>query len=201
MARSIEERNWEICGHAVTSASALDQVPTLQPDVVIADISLPDKNGIELIKDLRALMPDLRIVVFSMHDEMLYAEHAMRAGARGYVMKGESPSVLIHAIEEVLQGRNYLSAAASSHLLRNMASGKGRRVYGMDRLTDRELEIFELVGRGKSSAQISSLLHISPKTVDAHRMNIKTKLGLPDAPSLVRAAVIWIERGKPVERL
>ena len=199
IARSIESRGWEVCGHAESSAKALEEIPALIPDLVTMDISLPDKNGLELIKDLRARLPDLRILVFSMHDETLYAERAMRAGAKGYVMKGESTTVLLEAIEGILQGGHYLSAGASSHLLKSLSGGRNRGVYGLDRLTDRELEIFELIGRGRSSGQISSLLHISPKTVDAHRMKIKMKLGLPDAPSLMRAAVIWIEQGKGVE--
>jgi DNA-binding NarL/FixJ family response regulator len=131
-----------------------------------------------------------------MHDETLYAERVMRAGARGYVMKGEPTATLIKAIEEVLRGGTYLSAKASSHLLRNLSGAKSRGLIGLDRLSDRELEIFELIGRGRSNGQIAQQLHISPKTVDAHRTNIKTKLGITDAPTLMRSAVIWIEQSR-----
>ncbi|RYD43599.1 MAG: response regulator transcription factor [Verrucomicrobiaceae bacterium] len=196
LVRSIEGKEWTVCGYAESSAHALEEIPKLKPDLVTMDISLPDKNGLELVKDLRAMMPDLRILVLSMHDESLYAERAMRAGAKGYVMKGEGTEVILQAIDEVLKGGYYLSSKASDHLLRNMGGGKSRGVFGLDRLTDRELEVFELIGRGRSSGQISTQLHISPKTVDAHRTNIKTKLGIPDAPGLMRAAVLWIEQGK-----
>jgi len=196
LVRSIEGTNWTVCGHAENSAKALDEIPRLKPDLVTMDISLPDKNGLELIKDLRAILPELKILVLSMHDESLYAERAMRAGAKGYVMKGEGSDVILRAIDEILKGGYHLSAKASEHLLRNMGGGKSRGVFGLDRLTDRELEIFELIGRGRTTGQISQQLNISPKTVDAHRTNIKTKLGITDAPGFMRAAVLWIEQGK-----
>lgn len=196
LARLITEAGkWEICGFAETSASAIEQIPKLQPDLVTLDISLPDKNGLELIKDLLALIPDLRILVFSMHDEMLYAERVMRAGAKGYLMKGESTEALTQALESILEGGVFLSSTASNHLLKNLSGTKSQAQFGLDRLTDRELEVFELIGRGKNTAQIAEHLHISPKTVDAHRANMKTKLGLPDAPALMRGAVLWIEHG------
>jgi len=196
LTRLIEQGGpWQVCGCADTSAKALQLVPGIQPDLVTMDVSLPDKNGLELMKDLLALMPDLKILVFSMHDETLYAERVMRAGAKGYLMKGESTSSLIEAIHSILGGGIYLSAKASTHLLKNLSSGKSRGTLGLDRLSDRELEIFELIGLGKSNSQIAAQLNISSKTVDAHRANIKTKLDLPDSSSLMRAAVLWIERG------
>lgn len=199
LTRSIEQSGrWKVCGYAQTSAQAQELVPELMPDLVTMDVSLPDKNGLELIKDLLARMPSLAILVFSMHDETLYAERVMRAGAKGYLMKGESTGELLQAIDAVLKGGVYLSKNASNHLLKSLAGGKSRGLFGLDRLTDRELEIFELIGRGKANAQIAGQLKISSKTVDAHRSNIKTKLGLPDAPSLMRAAVLWIERGSTV---
>lgn len=199
LSKSFVEKELEICGYAESSAEALELIPALQPDLVTMDISLPDKNGLELIKDLLARMPNLKILVFSMHDETLYAERVMRAGAKGYVMKGESTSVLMKAITEILSGGTYLSTSASNHLLSNLSGSKSRGLIGFDRLSDRELEIFELIGRGRSNSQIASQLHISPKTVDAHRTNIKAKLGIADAPGLMRSAVLWIEQGRSAE--
>ncbi len=196
LTRLIEETGgWELCGFAETSSKALEQIPQLKPDLVTLDISLPDKNGLEVIKDLLALMPEVRILVFSMHDEMLYAERVMRAGAKGYLMKGEPTEALTQAIQSILEGDVYLSNTASNHLLKNLSGTKSQAQFGLDRLTDRELEVFELIGRGKNTSQIAEHLHISPKTVDAHRANMKTKLGLPDAPALMRGAVLWIEHG------
>jgi len=197
LARSIEQGGpWKICGQAASSFAALEQVPLLLPDLVTMDVSLPDKNGLELIKDLLCRVPGLLILVFSMHDETLYAERVMRAGAKGYLMKGEPTATLIQAIDTVLKGGVFLSGNASNHLLKSLAGSRSRGQYGLDLLSDRELEIFELIGSGKSNAQIASMLHISPKTVDAHRAKMKTKLGLADAPSLMRSAVLWLETGR-----
>ena len=197
LARSIEEvGHWEVCGQAASSKEALERIPEVNPDLVTMDISLPDKNGLELIKDLLSRLPKLLIMVYSMHDEVLYAERVMRAGGKGYLMKGEPTSTLMHAIDTILKGGIYLTNNASGQLLKNLSGVRSRGQFGLDRLSDRELEIFELIGGGKSNVQIGGVLHISPKTVDAHRSNIKTKLGIPDAPSLMRAAVLWIERGK-----
>lgn len=199
IALTTKERCWEICGQAESSTQALDEIPRLKPDLVTMDISLPGKNGLELIKDLIALLPQLRILVFSMHDESLYAERAMRAGAKGYVMKGESTAVILHAMNEVLSGGFYFSNDVSQRLLNNLAGTRVRSVLGLEQLTDRELDVFELLGRGRSSRQTSTLLNISPKTVDAHRTNIRVKLGIPDAPGLMRAAVLWVEQNKSWE--
>ncbi|MEO7098375.1 MAG: response regulator transcription factor [Luteolibacter sp.] len=186
----------QVCGEAATSADALEAVPRLLPDLVVMDISLPDKNGLELLKDFQCLVPDVRILVFSMHDEMLYAERVVRAGAKGYLMKGAAAEKITEAIERVLTGGHHLSERVSTHLLNclsnNRLPGQVGQV-GVERLTDRELEIFELIGRCRTTGQIADQLNISPRTVDAHRSNIKAKLGLPDAPALIREAVLWIE--------
>ncbi len=192
---SIIERNpeYKICGYAETAASAIDRIPGLAPDLVMLDISLPDKSGLELIKDLISRLPDLKILVFSMHDELLYAERVMRAGARGYLMKGASADRLAEAIATVLSGERSLSGNVSNHILRGLSAKAGVNRIGVERLSDRELEIFELIGRGIPSSRIATQLSISQKTVDAHRANIKTKLSLPDATSLIREAVVWVE--------
>jgi len=183
----------EICGESETASGALTAIPDCAPDIVLMDITLPDKNGLELIKDLQALLPELKILVFSMHDEMLYAERVMRAGAKGYLMKGESTDKLNEAIDCVLSGGLYLSRNVCDHVLNSMSKKRAVTPPGPGSLTDRELEIFELIGRGRSCAQIASQLNISPKTVDAHRTNIRSKLGLPDSTALMREAVLWVE--------
>ncbi len=181
-----------VCGEAASSAEALELIPEMLPDLIITDISLPDKSGLELIKDIRVLLPSAEILVFSMHDEMLYAERCIKAGAKGYLMKGAKPQVLFEAINQVAAGKVYLSPRVSEQLLASVVGHREVRMK-LDSLSDRELEVFELIGLCRSGAQIAEQLHISQKTVDAHRSNIKTKLRLADAPSLVREAVLWIE--------
>ena len=196
--------DFEVCGVAATAAEAVAAVGEAAPDLVMMDISLPDKSGLELIKDLLALHPTLPVLVFSMHDEALYAERVMRAGAKGYLMKGAPAEELMHAIDRVLGGEIYLSSNVTKHILKNLSAKTTTGHFGMERLTDRELEVFELIGRGRSNSQISERLHISPKTVDAHRSNIKVKLALHDAPALMREAVMWVElasKNKPVASL
>lgn len=191
-----QEENLSVCGEASSAGEALDAVPALQPDLVVTDITLPDKSGLELIKDLLALNPETRILVFSMHDEMIYAERVIRAGGRGYLVKGSDSDRLIRAIREVLGGAISLSDRVSHHILSRMAMGSKREpAFGPATLTDRELEIFQLLGRGFNTPQIGEQLHISPRTVDAHRNNIRLKLSLPDAPAVMREAVIWVEQG------
>ncbi len=201
--RMIETKDGcEICGQAVNAIQASEAIPRLSPDLVIMDISLPDKSGLELVKDLLCVVPLLKVLVLSMHDEMLYAERVVRAGAKGYLMKGSSMERLNEAIDRVLKGGHYLSEAVSNHLLNNLSGNRppGQTgPVGMKKLTDRELEIFELIGRCKTTGQIAEQLNISPRTVDAHRSNIKAKLDLTDAPTLLRKAVLWVEMaGKQV---
>lgn len=186
---------WQVCGQAASAADAVESIQALSPDLVVMDITLPDKSGIEVIKDLQCLTPGLKILVFSMHDEMLYAQRAIRAGAKGYLMKGAATGKLIEAIGRVMSGEIYLSTLVSNQILHGLSGKRGPEQFGLERLTDRELEVFELLGHGKSTGQISDMLHISPKTVDAHRFNLKAKLSLPDAQSLMREAILWVEFG------
>lgn len=196
LVRLIEQQpGCEVCGEADTASEGMEAILRLSPDLVMTDISLPDKNGLELIKDLQAMRPGIPILVFSMHDEMLYAERVMRAGAKGYLMKGTMIESLAEAIHCVLSGGVYLSRRVSNHILKNLSGSRPAGKSGLKSLTDRELEVFELIGAGKSNTQISDQLHISPKTVDAHRANIRSKLSLPDGPALVREAVLWVELG------
>lgn len=186
---------WQVCGQAASATDAVGAIQALSPDLVVMDITLPDKSGIEVIKDLQCLTPGLKILVFSMHDEMLYAQRSIRAGAKGYLMKGAATGKLIEAIGRVMSGEIYLSTLVSNQILHGLSGKRGPDQFGLERLTDRELEVFELLGHGKSTGQISDLLHISPKTVDAHRFNLKSKLSLPDAQALMREAILWVEFG------
>lgn len=188
------EPDLTVCGEADTAGQALDLVPACKPDLLIADISLPDKNGLELIKDLRALEPDLSILVVSMHDEELYAERVLRAGGRGYLMKQEGGKKLMEAIRQVLSGKVFVSEKMSAKIL-EIFSGRRDQVGGspVQRLSDREFEVFQMIGEGKSTRQIAGHLHLSVKTVEVHRANIKEKLQLKTANDLVHYAVRWTE--------
>jgi DNA-binding NarL/FixJ family response regulator len=186
------EHDLAICGEAETAGQALDAVANLKPDLVLADISLPGRSGVELIKDIRALQPAVLILVISMHDESLYAERVLRAGARGYIMKQESGPTMIQAIRQVLAGRIYLSGKMSARILENVA-GKRANASPIERLSDREFEVFQLIGRGKSTVQIAEELHLSTKTVEAHRAQVKAKLDLRNMPELISFASRWVE--------
>ena len=183
-----------ICGEAETAAQALGLVDQQDFDLVIADISLKDINGIELVKSLKALRPHLPVLVLSMHDESLYAERALRAGARGYLMKQAPPDQVVSAIRQVLRGELYLSAAANLLMLNSFVAGRSSSKSSVEKLSDRELEIFELLGQGRGTSQIAHDLCLSVKTIEAHRSHIKAKLGITTAPELVRAAVEWVTR-------
>jgi DNA-binding NarL/FixJ family response regulator len=186
------EHDLAICGEAETAGQALDAVANLKPELVLADISLPGRNGVELIKDIRSLQPAVLILVISMHDESLYAERVLRAGARGYIMKQESGPTMIQAIRQVLAGRIYLSDKMSARILENVA-GKRAKASPIERLSDREFEVFQLIGRGKSTVQIAEELHLSTKTVEAHRAQVKAKLDLRNMPELISFASRWVE--------
>jgi DNA-binding NarL/FixJ family response regulator len=186
------EHDLTVCGEAEAATQALDAVTNLKPDLVLADITLPGRSGIELIKDIRALQPAVLILVISIHDELLYAERVLRAGARGYIMKQESGPKMMQAIRQVLAGRIYLSDKISTRILENVA-GKRPKASPIERLSDREFEVFQLIGRGKSTAQIAQELHLSTKTVEAHRARVKEKLDLRTMPELISFASRWVE--------
>ncbi len=181
-----------ICGEAGDAAEGMSKIRELKPDLVIVDLSLPGANGIELIKNIRAEFEKLPVLILSMHDESLYALRALRAGAQGYVMKQEALENVIGAIREVLAGRPYLSSQMSAKLITNFASGS-TETNPTDKLSDRELEILELIGKGRDVHEISDALHISRKTVETHRAHIKEKLNLKNAREVNRFAVQWIE--------
>jgi len=187
----------EICGMAanVSQAHALVEVET--PDLIITNLSMPGRNGMELIKDLGATHPEIPIIVFSAHDELMYAERALRAGARGYVMKDKPPERMVEAIRVVLAGGVFVGKAVTNHLLQTLNPLRNhlQPSFPLERLTDREMEVFELIGQAKSNHEIASLLHISPRTLDAHRTHIRVKLGLADGCELSRYAIHWNEVG------
>lgn len=189
------EQDIVICGEAETAAQAMGLVERHEFELVIADISLKDINGIELVKSLKALRPHLPVLVLSMHDESLYAERALRAGARGYLMKQAPPDQVVTAIRQVLRGELYLSTAANLLMLNSFVTGRDNSgKSSVEKLSDRELEIFELLGQGRGTSMIAHDLRLSVKTIEAHRSHIKTKLGISTAPELVRAAVEWVTR-------
>jgi DNA-binding NarL/FixJ family response regulator len=191
------EPDLTVCGQAGTAVEGLDMVAKLKPDLLLVDISLPDKSGIEVIKDSLALHPEIPVLVISMHDETLYAERIVRAGARGYVMKQEGGQKLMAAIRKVLSGQIYVSEKISASLLESL-SGRTPPTPrpAMHKLSDREFEVLQLLGQGKGTSEIAEQLHLSAKTIEAHRANIKRKLELRTGPELVRYAVRWVETQK-----
>jgi DNA-binding NarL/FixJ family response regulator len=183
---------------ASTAAQALEVIGQQVPDLALIDISLPDKNGLELIKDLQTLYPQLPTLVVSMHDESLYAERVLRAGGRGYIMKQEGGKKLMHAIRQVLSGQIYVSEKISAKILESFSGRRPDAVYSpVERLSDREFEVFQLIGLGQGTRQIAERLHLSVKTVEVHRANVKRKLELNGATELVRFAIRWTESQRP----
>ena len=186
--------SFAVCGEAGSAAEAMVVIRKLHPDLTIVDLSLPGANGIELIKNIRAEFPKLPVLVLSMHDESLYALRAMRAGADGYVMKHEAMANVVHAVHEVFNGRPYLSPAMAAQVITKFAHRQAEgEVDAVDRLSDRELEILELIGKGNEVRQIAKLLHLSPKTVETHRAHIKDKLDLKNSREVARFALQWLQ--------
>lgn len=187
------EPDMTVCGEASSAEEALQAIQDLDFDVAIVDLSLPGANGIEFLQQLLALRPSTRILVSSAHDEELYAERALRAGAQGYVMKYGEVSRFVEAVRTVAEGDIYLSDALRARLIReqfSMAEGSGN---GINALTNRELEVFEHFGRGKGTREVAEAIHLSVKTIESHRANIKRKLGLSSAVEFVQRAALWVE--------
>src|SRR6266487_2734253 len=185
--------SFAVCGEASNASEAMDVIRKLDPDLAIVDLSLPGANGIELIKNIRAEFPKLPILVLSMHDESLYALRALRAGAEGYVMKHEAMANVVQAIHEVFSGRPYLSPAMAAQVITRFAYRQSEgETDAVERLSDRELEILELIGKGNEVPQIAKTLRLSPKTVETHRAHIKEKLNLQNARQVARFAVQWV---------
>jgi len=186
-----------VCGTAADAAQAMALVGSLKPDLVITDLSLEGKPGLELIKDLLHAWPDLPIIVLSIHDEMLWADRVLRAGARGYVMKSQATGQIVHAIHDVLEGGIWVSARMNAILLQKLAKGPGQRPGSpIDQLTDREMGIFHMIGQGMGPTEIAAKLFLSVKTVEVHREHIKAKLGLKNTGELIRYATTHLLDGK-----
>jgi len=188
-----EQPDLAVCGEADTAPAALDAMRRLQPDVALIDISLPGTNGIELLKSMLAEQSKLAVLMLSMHDESLYALRALRAGAKGYVMKAEAMSNVVGALRKVLGGEVYVSPRFSERLvfkaIHSLDGGMGSPV---DKLSDRELEVLQLFGRGFGTREIANELHLSIKTIETHRAHIKEKLGFKDGGEMVRFAIDWV---------
>ncbi|HLH55722.1 MAG TPA: response regulator transcription factor [Verrucomicrobiae bacterium] len=183
-----------VCGEAEAAPQAKQAIVRLRPDIAIVDISLKDSSGIELIKDLRQIVPSAAVLVLSMHEEVHYAERALRAGARGYIVKRETTRKVIAAIRQVLTGGIYLSEPVATALATQFVGARGgSKNSPVEHLSDRELEVFELLGRGRGTRQIAEALNVSVKTVQAYCARIKEKLNVASATELLREAVRWHE--------
>ena len=181
-------------GEAGTAADALAWLERQTPSAVILDLSLPDRSGLDLLREVVSRHPRIPVLVVSMHDEQLYAERVLEMGARGYVMKEAGGARLLDAIRVVLKGGTV--PPAQTHPAAEPVPPQDRQGTPLEALTQREYEVFRLLGQGRNTRTIAELLKLSPKTVDVHRANIKEKLGLRDVPSLIRQAVRWIETGR-----
>lgn len=188
-----QEPDLMVSAEVDNAARALEAIERGQPDIVLMDMGLPDKSGLELLKDVRAMYPDLRVLVISMHDETLYAERVIRAGGRGYIMKQEGAEKILEAIRKVLGGGIYVSENIASLIVDSLAEKRAKGAEAsVARLSDREFEILRLIGRGIEAHDIARQLHLSIKTVDTHRGRIKEKLRLKNGTELIHYAVRWL---------
>ncbi len=191
------EGDLTVCGEAGDAEHALEVIPSLNPDLVLVDITLPGKSGMDLIKELRAEKRRIKLLVVSMHDEALYADRVLRGGGDGYVMKQEDPEEIVHAIRDVLDGRIYVSEDVISGAAKPArADGTEETSRPLGQLTDVELEVLELLGLGKTNSEIARQLHCGAKAVGAHCTRIMRKLKLKSINALIRYAVCWVETGK-----
>jgi len=186
------ERDLEVCGEAGTAAEALAAAIKLSPRLVISDVTLPERSGFDLVQDLAARCPEIPVLMLSMHSELTYAQRALQIGARGYLMKSVDGDELLRAIRTVLRGGIYLSAAASQQMLEYMNGRSGKKRTGIEALTPREFEIFSLIGKGLSTAEIAKRLKLSPKTIDTHRDRVKSKVGAANINELIAISSAWL---------
>lgn len=187
-----QQPDMTVCGEADSAGAAMVCLAAVRPDAAVVDLGLRKSMGIELIKDLRVQFPALPILVLSMHDEALYTERVLRAGARGYIMKEESGDEILNAIRRVLSGKIYISSNMGTKLLAPMVAGAVEVRSPIDRLSDRELEVFQLLGKAYETRQIAEALKVSVKTVESYREHIKFKLNLENSTQLIQKAVEWV---------
>jgi len=187
------ERDLAVCGEADSGPAALEKILELRPDVVIVDLALKSSSGLELIQQLRAQSSALKMLVFSMRDEGVYAERALRAGANGYITKEEGAEKAIEAIRLLVRGKNYVSEKISARIVGKMVGGGSQPQQLHETLSDRELEVLEMLGAGLGSREIADKLNLSIKTIESHREHLKEKLGISSAPELVRYAFSWAQ--------
>lgn len=188
-----QEPDLEFCGDADSAPLAIRLIPKAVPDLAIIDITLRSGSGIELMKNLKSLVPDMPVLIMSMHDEMLYAERAVRAGAKGYIMKHEASGKIVTAIRRVLSGDLYLSDKVKERMLHRFVRSRDESpVFSIDTLSDREMEVFQLIGNGYGTRQIAAELNLSVKTIDSYREHLKLKLRLEKGSDLVRHAIQWV---------
>jgi DNA-binding NarL/FixJ family response regulator len=192
-----EEADFEVCGQAGDARAALELIGTLSPRIAVVDISLDGGSGLELIKDIKAQYPKTDAIVLSMHDESLYAERAMRAGAAGYIMKREATGKVLDALRAVLAGGLFFSNAVNAMLAQKLVQGASAKPTAVEILSDRELEVFQLLGRGYNTRQISEQMKVSFKTIQAYCARIKEKLNLANINELIFHAVRWHESQQP----
>ena len=186
-----QEPDLEVCGEAEEAESALAAIVAARPDVLLLDISLPGPDGIDLLKAIRATDPALPVLVLSMHDESVYAERALRAGANGYIMKQEATENVLVALRRILRREVYVSDRIASTMLRQLTEGGKTAQAPISRLSDRELEVFRLIGEGHGTRRIADELHLSVKTVESYQAHIKDKLALQSSRDLVQRAIEW----------
>ena len=189
------EPDLKVVAEADNARQGLEAVSKQALDLVLLDISLPDKSGLELLKDIRAVRPELPVLVVSMHDELVFAERVLRAGGRGYIMKQEGGQKYLQAIRQVLAGQIYVSEKMSARILESLSGSQTEKTGAspVQRLSDREFEVFQLIGQGLGTREIAQRLHLSVKTIEVHRINIKEKLQVKTATELVRFAVRWAD--------
>ena len=187
------DERYEVCAEAGSVTEALATLERSVPDIALVDISLIGQTGLDLVKTLKAAYPQVLVLIISMHDEVVYAERALKAGARGYVMKQEAASVMLDAIKTVLSGKIYVSAALRDKLLETMFSRRDKEaIASVERLSDRELEVLDLIGQGYGAAEIARMLNLSVKTINTYRDHIKEKMCIVSAGELRRFAVKWV---------
>lgn len=184
-----------VCGEADNALDAIEMAERLQPDIAIVDITLRGSNGLDFLKDLKVRGIEIPVLVLSMHDEAIYAQRVLRAGARGYITKHEASSEVMAAIEQVLRGEVYLSRQMTSRMLGCLVVGKKTESRGdVSALTDRELDVYQRLGHGETAREIAAALHVGLTTIDTYRARIKEKLGLKNGAELQRRAMEWVQQ-------